>query len=109
MKTAAMKEIPVQSGMWHDGERMGRVIETVMLNGGLRQTLKGALRRYPGCVHWHFGKDGATGTLEVTMWPAGRRVWMSVQSRRGAVWIDDCLSPLRIALERGLGAMTKTD
>ncbi len=104
-----MKEIPCQIETWGDVERMSRAVESVMSSAGLRQTLKGTLRSYSGCVHWHFGKDGATGTLEVTVWPAQRRLWMSVQSRRGASWIDDAISQLQVALERELNEISQAD
>jgi hypothetical protein len=104
-----MKEIPCQIETWGDVDRMSRAVESVMSSAGLRQMLKGTLRSYPGCVHWHFGKDGATGTLEVTVWPAQRRVWMSVQARRSAGWIENCISQLRVALERELGELSETD
>src|SRR5258705_8430481 len=101
-----MKEIPCQIGRWSDVGRMSRAIESVMSDAGLQQTLKGTLRGYPGCVHWHFARDGATGTLEVTLWPAERRVWLSVQARRGADWIDESLPRLRLPLEHELNKGT---
>lgn len=101
-----MKVIPCQIGRWSDVARMSRAIESVMSDAGLRQTLKGTLRGYPDCVHWHFAKDGTTGTLEVTVWPAERRMWLSVQARRGAEWIDESLPHLRLVLERELGKVT---
>ena len=104
-----MKQIPCQIKTWDNVERMCRAVESVMSRAGLRRNLKGTLRSYPGCVHWHFGKDGATGTLEITVWPAQRRMWMSVQARRGASWIDNSISQLRVALERELGETTTAD
>jgi hypothetical protein len=101
-----MKEIPCQIERWGGVGRMSRAIESVMSGAGLRQTLKGTLRGYPGCVHWHFAKAGATGTLEVTLWPAQRRVWLSVQVRRGAEWIEESLPRLQLALEHELGKVT---
>jgi hypothetical protein len=101
-----MKEIPCQIERWSDVGQMSRTIESVISGAGLRQTLKGTLRGYPGCVHWHFAKNGATGTLEVTLWPAQRRAWFSVQARRGADWIDESLPRLRLALERELNKVT---
>jgi len=101
-----MRKIPCQIGRWSDVGRMSRAIESIMSGAGLRQTLKGTLRGHPGCVHWHFAKDGETGTLEVTVWPAERRVWMSVQARRSADWIDRCLPRLQLALERELDKVT---
>jgi hypothetical protein len=79
-----------------------RAIEAVMNEQGLERSLKCSLRAYPGCVHWHFRKPHETGTLEVTMWPARRRVWLSVQSGRRAAWISRSLKKIKMSLQREL-------
>ena len=42
------------------------------------------------------------GTLEVTLWPARRRLWMSVHANRGAEWVEGALRHLADALPGAL-------
>ena len=78
-------------------------IEAVFAAHGFSQTLKGTLRGFPGCTHWHFKNGREAGTLEVTAWPSEQRLWLSVQYRRRAKWIDQTLPTLKRELERTLG------
>jgi hypothetical protein len=64
--------------------------------------MKGTLRMFPGCMHWHFKKPPQSGTLEATMWPSAQRIWLSVQSRRHADWIEQSIDEMRRDLERAL-------
>ena len=79
-------------------------IEAACVDAGLRCALKGSLRSYPGSDHWHYKRDREPGTLEVTLWPARRRLWLSVQAGRRAEWIEPLIEPLRQEIERRLRA-----
>jgi hypothetical protein len=94
-------EISVTAAAWDDAAVVA-AIEGVMHAQGLLQSLKSSLRSYDGCVHWHYKRRAAAGTIEVTAWPAERRVWLSVQSGRAAGWIDGMLPQIRAALESSL-------
>ncbi len=47
------------------------------------------LRTFPGSLHWHLRRSGISGTLELTVWPAQRRIWMSRRANRDAPWIGE--------------------
>ena len=66
---------------------------------GLGVSMRGTLAKYPGCAHWHLKKGRERGTLEVTLWPRERRLWLSVQSGRTGPWIDGAIKQLKAALE----------
>ena len=88
-----------------DWTRCARRIERAIDAAGLRLTMKCKLRGYPGCTHWHLKRGREAGTLEVTMWPAGSRVWCSVQAGRGGAWVEDALASLIPAIEGVLGSL----
>jgi dihydroxyacetone kinase-like protein len=44
-------------------------MEMVCEYANLRVTLKGTLKKYPGCIHWHLKREGERGTLEMTWSP----------------------------------------
>jgi hypothetical protein len=94
-----MKQWEIQVGRAWDSRRIAGVIESVAKSNGLVVSLKGSLRAFPGCVHWHFKKERQSGTIEVTMWPQKRRVWLSVQSGRRAQWIEAALPGMRRSLQ----------
>lgn len=81
------------------------VVEGSCDHMGLRQTMKGTLGKYPGCVHWHYKLPGQSGTLEVTAWPAERKLWITVQDRRRAAWIDESLPGLKGEMKQRLAAL----
>lgn len=78
------------------------VIESCCAEAGLRVTLKGALAAYPGCVHWHLRHGNDKGTLEITLWPAQRRIWFKVASNRGGPWIAAAIEQLKPCIEGAL-------
>jgi len=80
-----------------------KLIEEVCSAAGLQVAMKGSLSTYPGSIHWHY-KLGTKqkGTLELTLFIAGRRIWAKVQSGRKAPWIDDMLPKVRRSIESGL-------
>ena len=82
-------------------------VEAACADAGLECTMKSGLRSYPGSDHWHYQRDRKPGTLEVTLWPARRRLWLSVQAGRTAEWIEPLIEPLRAEIERRLHAAAK--
>ena len=50
------------------------VIEAACAAEGLRLTLKGTLKQYPGRVHWHYKRGKEAGTLESMPKLEGRRM-----------------------------------
>jgi hypothetical protein len=82
-------------------------VEDICAGAGLRRTLKSTLATYPGSVHWHYAQPPQWGTLELTWWPARRRLWLKVSAGRAAAWITGRLPQLQHALETSLrGAQT---
>jgi len=80
-------------------ERLATLIEEAATRYGLRIHMKGTLRTYPGSQHWHLHKPGERGTLEVTLWSARKRLWLSVQAGRRANWITELLAQFKAWLE----------
>jgi hypothetical protein len=74
-------------------------IEGAAAHYGLQIRMKGTLRTYPGSQHWHLHKPGERGTLEVTLWPAGKRVWFSVQAGRRAERITNIIPQIKAWIE----------
>jgi hypothetical protein len=97
-----MVEIEVAVSPMGKEEQLVALIEEAAENNGLQIRMRGTLRTYPGSQHWHFQKPGERGTLEVTLWPAGNRVWFSVQAGRRAVWIAEILPLMKAWIERHL-------
>ena len=82
------------------------IIEASSFAEGLTVALRGTLKKCPGSTHWHWKRPGAKGTLEVTLWPQGQVVLLSVQASRDAPWIREILPRLEAALRaelRGTG------
>jgi hypothetical protein len=67
------------------------VIEKAISDANLDVTLRGTLRQYPNCHHWHLKKTDAPGTLELTWWPDCQRVWFKIASNRRADWMDGAI------------------
>jgi hypothetical protein len=78
------------------------IIESECLAQGLVIGMKGTLASFPGSTHWHFRRQGERGTLEITLFPRGRRIWAQIQDGRRADWIDPCLIRIREAVEAKL-------
>ncbi len=73
-------------------------------DAGLRHTLKATLASYPGSVHWHFAHPSERGTLELTWWPARRRLWFKVSAGRARPWIAPLIPQLQQTLVTALSA-----
>jgi hypothetical protein len=76
-----------------------KLIERVCSKRGLSVAMKGDLKAFPGCVHWHYKKQRQKGTLEITLYPKSRRIWAQVQDGRKAPWIDEELPGLQREVE----------
>jgi hypothetical protein len=78
------------------------LIEKACLGCGLRVSTRATLSSYPGSIHWHLKRGLQSGTLELTLWEAKRRVWARVQDGRRAEWIDEALPRVKDAVETAL-------
>src|SRR5688572_17774749 len=79
-----------------------QAIETCCSVQGLQITLKGTLKQYPDCIHWHLKNATQRGTLEITFWPAEHHVWFKVNASRSAEWIADAAARLCESIETAL-------
>jgi len=94
-----MEEIEVAIDPVGKEERLAALIEEAADHYGLQIRMRGTLRTYPGSQHWHVYKPGERGTLEITLWPAGKRVWFSAQAGRRAMWIAEILPHIKAWIE----------
>jgi hypothetical protein len=78
---------------------LAETVEECCARAGLRASMKGDLKSYPGSIHWHFQRPGHRGTLEATLWPMKRRLWLSIHSGRTGEWTSAAAVDLRAALE----------
>jgi hypothetical protein len=90
-------EVAVAADARLDGAEV--VIEAACAAEGLRLTLKGTLKAYPGCVHWHYKLGKEAGTLEITLWAAKRRIWFKVNAGRHGGWIEGMIERLKMKIE----------
>ena len=61
-------------------------------------------KRYPGNRHWHLKRTPTErGCLDVTYWPAGPLMWISIRHDEPA-WVHELGQELGPALERLLAA-----
>ena len=79
-----MKEVEFRVPKQCDLAGAELLIESACARRGLIVAMKGTLAGYPGCVHWHWKKREAKGTLEITLYPKDRRIWAQVQDGRRA-------------------------
>lgn len=75
-----------------DPENIAERFEQVCADLGLMLLSRGTLRKYPGCVHWHFKKVGSTGTLEATLWRGN--LWLHVRSNRQGDWTSEAVGSI---------------
>jgi hypothetical protein len=83
-------------------------IEAAARELSLVSRMKQALGKYPGSIHWHYGRASLAGTVEVTLWPAHRRCWISVRENRIAAWVPDAVARLQRCMDRAAGNETAT-
>jgi hypothetical protein len=95
-----MQEVEINLSGITDQEKIERVIEQVCLAQDLRRTIKGSLQQCPGCVHWHYQKPGAVGTLEITYWPQENRCWFPFRDGRAKSWVVEMMDVLKVEIEK---------
>jgi hypothetical protein len=95
-----MEEIEVHVDPTRIEEQLAPLLEGAIAHYGLQIRIRRSLRTYPGSQHWHVHKPGERGTLEITLWPEGKRVWFSVHDGRRADWIGDIVPQLKAWVER---------
>jgi len=81
---------------------LSSLIEECCAELELHVAMRASLKSYPESTHWHLRKPGQRGTLEVTLWPPKRRLWLSIQSGRAAEWTAPAAAELQLALEARL-------
>ncbi len=65
---------------------------------GLLLTLTTTHSSYPGSIHWHFKPERRIrGVLDLTYWPDGGRLWLSVRAQ-DADWIGPAAESLADSL-----------
>ena len=96
-----MREVEISIPGIDDAAAVIRRVEAVLTSHGLTLRSRGTVKSYPGCTHWHWRNGKQAGTLEITLWPARRRLWFKVQAGRAASWIDQLVPSLKSDLEKG--------
>jgi len=92
-----------------DPDAVMRAVENVCAKEALDATLKTTLKKYPGCVHWHFKRHNERGVLEVTWWAREEvakpsRLWLSIHGNRQADWILELMPRLGKLIEAEISA-----
>ncbi len=98
----SMQEIEFKVPARCDFAQAEKSIEAVCASHGLRAAMKGSLAAWPGSIHWHYKNGKEKGTLELTVFARGRRVWAQVHSNRAAPWLEAVLPKVRRDIEREL-------
>ncbi len=63
-------------------------------------------KRYPGNRHWHLKQDPkATGCLDITYWPSGPLMWISIRNYEPD-WVHEAGPQLQRAFEEHLGGQS---
>ncbi|MDQ2805491.1 MAG: hypothetical protein M3Z04_01010 [Chloroflexota bacterium] len=81
-------------------------IEAACHAARLRIARRGTLANYPGCIHWHLQRAGQSGTLELTLWPAGPRLWCKIAAHRAAPWMPATIADLSATIPAALARET---
>ena len=82
---------------------IAELVEQSCLDDGFTLTLLSTLAAFPGCTHWHWKRGRERGTLEVTLWPQGRRLWVSVHASRVRDWTEEAAARLAASLTIAVG------
>src|SRR6476469_9389360 len=90
-----MRELDIPISDWSDPCSIAAHVEQVLERRDLLLTMKGTLKTFPGCTHWHYKLGREPGTLELTLWPERKRLWIQIQAGRTAPWIDEMLPALQ--------------
>jgi hypothetical protein len=99
-----MQTIEIELPPAIDLSQAAKIMEATLVAAGLEIALRGTLRTFPGCIHWHARNPGRPGTLELTLWPSQRRAWITIQRGRAAEWIARKLPEVQAALRLQLAA-----
>lgn len=94
-----MEEIEIAVNPAGREEQLTTLIEEAVAHFGLHVRMRSTLHSYPGSLYWHVQKPGERGTLEVTLWPAGKKVWFSIQAGHRAAWIVEIVPPIKAWIE----------
>ena len=97
-----MQNIEIELPQRANLSKVEKTIDATLAAVGLQVPLRGTLKKFPGCIHWHAKSPGRSGTLELTLWPQQHRAWMTIQSRRAAEWIPKKLPEIQKALSKHL-------
>lgn len=66
---------------------------------GLEIGLSTTLKTVPASLHWHLGRRGTSGTIEVTWDPLNQKAWIEVRlNRTGNGWTEAAAAQLAEAL-----------
>lgn len=66
---------------------------------GMLVSAESSLAKHRNSLHWHLKRQGCSGTLEVTLTEAPRRLWASYHSDRlGGGWVQEAAPQLAAAL-----------
>jgi hypothetical protein len=96
-------EIPVRSDV--EFLLAETVVEAASAAEGLWVARKAAMATYPGSIHWHLRRGNDPGTIEVTVWPAGRRIWLKVHPLRNTLWVEPAAERLKERLVADFGTL----
>ena len=97
-----MQNIEIQLPPTASLSKAEKAIDATLAAVGLEVSLRGTLKQFPGCTHWHARSAGQSGTLELTLWPQQHRAWITIQSGRAADWIAERLPEVQSALHQHL-------
>jgi hypothetical protein len=81
-------------------EHLTTLIEEAVAHFGLHFRMRSTLHSYRGSLYWHVQKPGERATLDVTLWPAGEKVWFSIQAGRRAAWIVQIVPHTKAWIEK---------
>ncbi len=95
-------EIPCPPLTAADRDAVVDVVLTTAQNEGLLLTLTTTHSSYPDSIHWHFKPERRIrGVLDLTYWPDGGRLWLSVRTQ-DADWIGPAADSLADSLTERL-------
>ena len=95
-----MKDIAINLAGAKEQAKIERIIESACRAQDVQLAAKGSLQKYPGCVHWHYQKVKARGTLEITYWPSENRCWFPLRDGRAKPWVVEMVKELKAEIER---------
>jgi hypothetical protein len=102
------KEVIIRVPAGNASDKIVEAIDRAVTDQGLIVTLRGGLKSYPGCTHWHLKLDRERGTLEITWWPQHRKLWFTIQAGRSAAWIEKMAPQLKKEIQLQLGHLAQS-